>query len=99
MDEQVRGYLGLCEQAARKLVGRNGAEFDDLVQEGLISAWWALKHDIVPSASIVELRMLQYVRWLGRHPGGLTGLGADPDTYPEMLSLDMLIGTPDEPSA
>ena len=89
MDEQIRGYRGLCERLARPLVGRNGAELDDLVQEGLINVWRALEKGVNPSARIVQLRMLQYVKWLGRH---------HPVDYEDMLSLDALIGTPDAPT-
>jgi DNA-directed RNA polymerase specialized sigma24 family protein len=90
MDEQVRAYRGLCEQLARMFVGRNGAELDDLVQEGLIDVWRALEREVTPSARIVQLRMLKYVQWLGRQ---------HPVDYEDMLPLDPLIGTPDEPSA
>ena len=90
MDTQVRAYRGLCETTAQKYVGWNGAELDDLVQEGLINVWRALEKGVLPSARIVELRMLKYVQWLGRQ---------HPVDYEDMLSLDVLIGTPDEPSA
>jgi hypothetical protein len=52
--------------------------------------WRALEKGVRPSARIVELRMLQYVKWLGRH---------EPVDYNDVLSLDVLIGTPDEPTA
>lgn len=90
MNGRVAAYAGLCEHLAQKFVGRNGAELDDLVQEGLINAWQALERGVTPSARILELRMLTYVQWLGRR---------EPVAYEDMLSLDQLIGTPDEPTA
>jgi DNA-directed RNA polymerase specialized sigma subunit len=67
INDQVAEYRGLVESLARKFVGRNGAEHDDLVQEGLIHVWQALTRSITPAAAQIENRMKKYVRWLGRH--------------------------------
>lgn len=77
--DQVEAYLGLVEHLAKQFVGRNGAEQDDLVQEGLINVWQTLERGIVPSVEIIENRMRDYVRWLGRRY---------PVPYEQMLPLD-----------
>ena len=86
----MRAWRPRCERMAQKLVGRNGAEFDDLVQEGWISVWRALEKGVQPSALIVERRMRAYVRWLGRRY---------PVAYEDMVSWDALVGTKHEPEA
>jgi DNA-directed RNA polymerase specialized sigma24 family protein len=54
---------------ARKYVGWNMAEQDDLVQEGLIAVWVALEADVNPSKEVIQGRMVDYVRALGRQMG------------------------------
>lgn len=49
---------------ARRLVGRNGAELDDLIQEGRISIWQALSRNVTPSSDVSYKRMLQWCRHL-----------------------------------
>ena len=82
--DAVAKYVELCEGLASSLVapgrrGRNGAEYDDLVQEGLIDVWQSLARGIRPSARTIRGRMLNYIRWLGRH---------SPTEYGTMLPLD-----------
>jgi DNA-directed RNA polymerase specialized sigma24 family protein len=79
MNGRVAAYRGLAETLARPLVGMNGAEQDDLVQEGLITVWLALEAGITPSADIVRKRMLTWVKWLGRQ---------NPVPYEQMLPLE-----------
>lgn len=45
-------------------MGRNGAEEDDLVQEGRIHIWLSLSRGIHPSAEMIENRMKDWVRLL-----------------------------------
>lgn len=66
IDSQVGSYRPTCEQLARPLVGRNGADVDDLVQEGLIEVWLRLKNGDLVDEKQIEGRMKRYVRWLGR---------------------------------
>lgn len=80
MNSRVAGYRGLAESLARKYVGRNRAEYDDLVQEGLISVWQALERGVTPAAEIVAGRMQSYVEWLGAAKRGVP--------YEVMLPLD-----------
>lgn len=78
-DEQIAAYNDACIAIARRLVGRNGAELDDLVQEGLVFVWQSLQRGIHPSADLIRGRMVNYVKWLGRK---------DPVPYEAMLPLD-----------
>lgn len=79
MNDRVAAYRGLVESLARKFVGWNGAELDDLVQEGLINVWQTLERGVTPAAEIIEYRMGSYTKWLGRHT---------PVPYEAMLPLD-----------
>jgi DNA-directed RNA polymerase specialized sigma24 family protein len=79
MNGQVAAYRGLVKSLARRHVGQKGAELDDLVQEGLIFVWQSLQRGVSPSAALIEGRMQNWVRWLGRR---------DPVPYEAMLPLD-----------
>lgn len=70
--------MGVCESLARRYEGRNGAEVDDLVQEGLINVWLCLDKGKTPSKEIIAGRMKNYVDWLGRQ---------QPTDYEKMLPL------------
>jgi DNA-directed RNA polymerase specialized sigma24 family protein len=93
MNARVAGYAALAESLAQRLVGRNGAEFDDLVQEGLIFAWQSMERGVTPSAGLIEARMKNWVKLLGyqilRTAPRLDAAGkpvrAD---YPVLLPLD-----------
>ncbi|MCZ2109520.1 MAG: hypothetical protein LC118_08125 [Dehalococcoidia bacterium] len=68
----MASYRGLVEALAEKVARspqakRVGAEYDDLVQEGLIDVWQALRKDITPSAQTCENRMRNWVKYLGSH--------------------------------
>lgn len=79
MNERVSRYRGTCEALAKQFVGQNGAELDDLVQEGLLNVWLTLERGVTPSAGIIENRMRDWVRWLGRQT---------PIPYEQMLPLE-----------
>lgn len=70
--EEVAAYRQLVEKLARRYVGSAGAEFDDLVQEGLISVWEALRRNNNPSAEVVQYAMRMWVRFLRRLQRGDT---------------------------
>lgn len=76
---QIAAYEPACVALAQRYVGRNGAELDDLVQEGRIFVWQTLQRGIHPSAEMIANRMVDYVRWLGRQT---------PIPYEAMLPLD-----------
>jgi hypothetical protein len=74
MNDRVADYVTACEVLAGKLVkspgaSQVGAEYDDLVQEGLIDVWQTLERGICPSADLIERRMRDYIRWLGAQIG------------------------------
>lgn len=84
MNDRVADYRGLVESLAKRYVGREGAEFDDLVQEGLINVWQTLERGITPSADIIEKRMLSWVELLA----GQNGKRGNPAEYDVLLPLD-----------
>lgn len=88
MNDQVGVYTGLVESLARKLAAgpraaQVGAEYDDLMQEGYISVWQALQRGVTPSAEMVENRMRDWFRYLGRQT---------PIPYEALLPLDDFSG-------
>ena len=98
-DAQVASYEAACEALAKRFVGRNNAELDDLVQEGRILVWLSLARGIKPSTQMIENRMEDYVRWLGMldgkrryAPENCEGEDCDelnaPVPYEAMLPLD-----------
>lgn len=72
INSRVAGYSGLAESLAQKFVGRNGAELDDLVQEGLIFVWQTLQRGVTPNAELIEGRMQNWTRLLGYQTGRTT---------------------------
>lgn len=88
INDQIAGYRGLVESLAHKLVGRNEAEFDDLVQEGLIIVWQSLERGVTPSAAVIEGRMTNWVRLLGTQIGRGRGKSGEAVEYVELLPLD-----------
>lgn len=62
--ESVRQYEGLVVSLARPLVGRAGAELDDLVQEGLIAVWQSLERGVPPSSEFILLYMRNWIKRL-----------------------------------
>lgn len=70
VEQQLANVRPRIEKLARVLVGRAGAEFDDLVQEGLIAAWESLQAGHVPTDTFLTHRMKNWVRTLrGQVPG------------------------------
>lgn len=86
MDATLEQLRGRVEALAVRLAkpgtrGRNGCEFDDLVQEGMIDAWQAIQRGITPTDQHIRGRMLDYIKWLGRHA---------PTEYGTMLPIEDL---------
>lgn len=92
ISDQVSEYRGLVESLARRLVGRNDAEFDDLVQEGLIIVWQSLERGIAPSAAVIEGRMTDWVRLLGTQVGRGRGKSGEAVEYLVLLPLERFDG-------
>lgn len=65
-DAELAAYSPLVKKLARKYTGRSGAEWDDLVQEGMISVWEALRRSNIPSRLVIQYAMQQWVRFLRR---------------------------------
>lgn len=76
---EVAEYLPLVERLARPYVGRSGAEYDDLVQEGLIDVWRTLRVGRRPSAEFIAARMRRWCAYLARQY---------PTDYEQMLPLE-----------
>lgn len=71
---------------------RVGAEYDDLVQEGLIHVWQSLGRGVAPSADMIENRMSDYVRWLGTQIGHSRVCGEDnPENCPQHVAYDTML--------
>lgn len=64
--EQVAAYLPWVERIARRYVGIARAEFDDLVQEGLIAVWQSFARGLKPGHTVVDGRMVDWVRYCRR---------------------------------
>lgn len=85
---QVAGYRDLVESLAQKHVGPNQAEFDDLVQEGLIAVWETLERGQIPAAEQIENVMKKWVRTLGYQIGKGIRRDGEEFEYAELLLLD-----------
>lgn len=84
MNGRVAAYAGACSTLASKYSAggrakRMGAEYDDLYQEGLISVWQAFERGVTPSIVMIENRMKDWLRYLGRQT---------PVPYEALLPLD-----------
>jgi DNA-directed RNA polymerase specialized sigma24 family protein len=85
MSDRVADYRGLVESLAEKLANSDataGAEYDDLVQEGLITVWQALQRGIPVSGEIITDRMLTWIQYQRRQRRGEVG------SYETLLPLD-----------
>lgn len=74
MNDRVAGYRDAVEAIALRIsrgaVARQvSAEYDDLVQEGLIQVWQTLERGVTPATEMLENRMRDYTRWLGNQIG------------------------------
>lgn len=92
MNDRVAGYRGLVESLAHKFVGRNAAEYDDLVQEGLVMVWQSLDRGVTPAAALVEARMNDWVRLLGTQIGRGRGVSGEAVEYAQLLPMERIVG-------
>jgi DNA-directed RNA polymerase specialized sigma24 family protein len=61
--EDVAAYLAVVQSLAGRYVNKSVmAEYDDLVQEGLIGVWESLRDGQPPSSEYIQLYMRQWVR-------------------------------------
>jgi DNA-directed RNA polymerase specialized sigma24 family protein len=90
MNTAVAAYRATVEPIAYRLSRTHrarqvGAEYDDLVQEGLIQVWQTLARGLKPAQYMLENRMRDYMRLLGSQMGRRRD-GAIP--YEVLLPLD-----------
>ncbi len=64
LSTEIAEYEGELLRLALRLRGRDGADLDDLLQEGRISVWAALVNDKPVSLTVAFKRMLLWVRHL-----------------------------------
>jgi DNA-directed RNA polymerase specialized sigma24 family protein len=62
--DAVAAYWPLYERYARRFVGVNGAEFDDLVQESAIASWLAMRAGYKPSKVLLVRTCMRWCRSL-----------------------------------
>lgn len=86
IDAEISDYKGYVEWLARRFAGIQGAELDDLVQEGLIAVWLSLDRGLQPSRDFIENRMKMWVRKMRSQI---------PVDYDELLPLDILEASSD----
>jgi DNA-directed RNA polymerase specialized sigma24 family protein len=91
MDERIQGYVSLIESLAQKYVGRNRAEYDDLVQEGMVNVWQTLERGVPVRADIIERRMLDWVRLLGTQMGRGRGTSGEAIEYATLLPMERIL--------
>lgn len=60
--DEVGAFWPLYERHARRFVGVNGAEYDDLVQESAIAAWKALDAGYLPTSKLTIQACIRYCR-------------------------------------
>jgi DNA-directed RNA polymerase specialized sigma24 family protein len=90
MNDRVAEYRDAVEAIALRVsrgavASQVGAEYDDLVQEGLMKVWQALEQGVTPSAENIENRMKDWIKHLGSQVGRSRD-GAIP--YETILPLD-----------
>lgn len=83
VDQALAAHQGLVESLATELsrspsAKRVNAEYDDLVQEGLIAVWQSTERGTNP-ALVIKNRMLNWIRFLGKRDG---------ESYATHLPLD-----------
>lgn len=67
--EEVANYQDLVSSIARRYSRKPGCEMDDLIQEGLIDVWLALKKGRHPSAKLIARRMKRWTEKMARQRG------------------------------
>ena len=62
-EQVIAHWIPDIERIAWKFYGRNGAELDDLIQEGMISVWKNLEDGNSPSKTAIKNRMVDWTRY------------------------------------
>lgn len=74
----IASYEAVLLPIALKLRGVEGAEVDDLMQEGRIAVWQCALLGVIPSVAIIYKRMLNWLRFIRNQT---------PGDYDDMLTL------------
>jgi DNA-directed RNA polymerase specialized sigma subunit len=82
IEDQLYRYTELVESLADRLSRRDRNERDDLIQEGMIAAWEALREDNTPTEELIEKRMRKWLRYRGRQKRDV------PANYDTLLRLE-----------
>ena len=78
LSDAIKSYAKALHPLAKRLEGRNGADYQDLIQEGYISLWGPLAEGFTPSLDICLLRMKMWVRHLAsQNPGPYEEIARD----------------------
>lgn len=75
MNAAVAAYRGLVESLAARMANTRAArdaraEYDDLVQEGLIAVWQTLERGAVPAKTQIQNVMKKWIRLMNRQRRG-----------------------------
>ena len=72
MSDMVASYLPTVKRLAWKYTGSYGAEYDDLVQEGMIAVWNSIRKDHEPMGVYIQWRMKNWVSFVQKQKSGFT---------------------------
>jgi DNA-directed RNA polymerase specialized sigma24 family protein len=84
IEGQLREHTGLVESLAERLSRRSRDERDDLVQEGLIAVWEALRSGKPVTEDNIVKRMQKWLRYRGRQKRDV------PTSYDKLLPMEDL---------
>lgn len=82
ISDQVRAHQDLVESLADRLSRRDRNERDDLVQEGMIAVWEALRAGNEVTETALNKRMRKWLRYRGRQRRDV------PTAYDALLSME-----------
>jgi len=84
LDDRLRENTGLVESLAELLSRRSRDERDDLIQEGLIAVWEALRSGKPVTEDNIVKRMRKWLRYRGRQKRDV------PTSYDKLLPMEDL---------
>jgi hypothetical protein len=88
--EDVARYEGMVQSLAKRFDGAQGAEFDDLAQEGRIAVLKSLRRGIPPSSEFVKFGMIDWIRLCARRGvGGYEELSLVEDELARLLEVEL----------
>lgn len=72
VDDIIAAYLPIVKKLAWKYTGSYGAEYEDLVQEGMIAVWNSVKRENEPMQVYIQWRMRNWVTFTQKQKAGQT---------------------------